>query len=219
MLDRDWHGCPFRRHSIEPLALSFDYPHGRADILVAQLGEPVRDLSPARAALARRLIACRAGCAEDEVAIAHDAEGAPLIAAPQTGLCVSMAGRNGMVAAAVADHAVGVDIETIAARFDPPLNVLHPAERLALAAAGEGSYEAFLRIWTVKEAYVKALGTGLAREPVEIEVRLPSAAFGDGAPDFVLIDRGRPVVTALARAHRVAIGRHAVMLACIVMLR
>ncbi|HMN73434.1 MAG TPA: 4'-phosphopantetheinyl transferase superfamily protein [Rhodoblastus sp.] len=206
-----------RRTPIEPLALSFDYPHGRADILVARLDEPVRDLSPARAALARRLVARRVNCAEADVVIAHDAQGAPLVAPPRGGLRLSTAGRDAIVAAAVAGHAVGVDIETIAAPFAAPLNVLHPAERAALAAAGERAHEFFLRIWTAKEAYVKALGTGLAREPSEIEIRQDYAAAFDGPAEIGVFDCGRAVATLRARAGRVSYGQDAVMLACVVL--
>ena len=88
MLDRIRHGCPFAGDdSIEPLALSLDYPGGRADIWLARLSAPARDLTPARAALARRLVASRMGCAEDEVLIAHNADGAPCIGARHAESC------------------------------------------------------------------------------------------------------------------------------------
>lgn len=216
MLDRDRHGCRRRRTPIKPVGLTFDYPGGRVEILVAPLDAPARDLSPARAALSRRLIAGRATCAESDVAIVHDADGAPHVAAPQRGLHISMSGRDGLVAAAAADHAVGLDIETVAAPFDPPLNVLHAAERAALTRAGESAHEIFLRIWTAKEAYVKALGTGLAREPSDIEIRLPPSAAAATA-DYAVMDCGQSVRTALARGARLVVGRRPVILACLVL--
>lgn len=206
--------------SIEPLALSIDHPRARADIWLARLGAPARDLKAARAALARRLIAWRARCPEDEVLIAHDADGAPYIVAPAGALRLSLAGRDDLVAAAVADGAIGVDVETIGAPFDPPLNVLHPAERVALAAAGPEAHEKFLRFWTAKEAYVKALGVGFSREPAGIEIRLAaSTATFDESAAFDIFDDGRRVSTRIARAGRLALERTPAMLACVVLER
>lgn len=204
--------------SIAPLVLSLDHAGGRADIWLARLSAPARDLGPARAALARRLIAWRTGCDEADVVIAHDAQGAPKIVAPNPSLTLSLAGRDDIVAAAVADGPIGVDVETIGARFDPPLNVLHPAERAALAAAGDADHELFLRIWTAKEAYVKALGTGFSREPEEIEIRPDAspAAFAEPAP-LVIRDAGGRVATRLARSGRTNIEGRPAMLSCVVL--
>ncbi|HRY05194.1 MAG TPA: 4'-phosphopantetheinyl transferase superfamily protein [Beijerinckiaceae bacterium] len=199
-----------RRPEIDPLALSFDYPGGHADIFVARLEQLARDLSPARAALARRLVARRADCAENDVVLGHDPQGAPLIVAPAAPLHLSLAGRDNIVAAALADDRIGVDVETIAAPFETPRNILHPAEQAVLDAAGEGAPEIFLRFWTAKEAYVKALGEGLAREPSGIEIRL-----GDD-DDFEVWDRGRRIETALAWTGRTLVRRRPVMLACMI---
>ncbi|MCB1539537.1 MAG: 4'-phosphopantetheinyl transferase superfamily protein [Rhodoblastus sp.] len=202
-----------RRRPIEPLAQSFDYPGGRADIWLARLGDPAHDLAPARAALARELIARRARCAADDVVLDRDPRGAPRIAAPATALRLSLAGRDDVVAAAVAGDPIGVDVEVIAAPFEPPLHVLHPAERAVLETAGQGAYEIFLLLWTAKEAYVKALGAGLAREPREIEIRLAGAG-GCGA--FEVFDCGRRVPAALAWTGRALVRQRPVMLACFV---
>lgn len=206
-----------RRPPIEPLALSFDYPGGRVDISVARLNVFAHDLSPARAALARRLIAARAKCAESAVQLTHDARGAPHVAVPSCGLRLSKAGRDDVVAAAVAEYPVGVDIEAIGAPLEPPFNVLHPAERALLVQSGDGAHEMFLRIWTAKEAYVKALRTGLSREPSEIEIRPGSAAAFDGPADFGVFDRGDRVRTLFARGGRLFDRQRAVMFACIIL--
>lgn len=195
---------------------------GCVDALTRLAGDP-RDLAaapagPARAgflarrALARQALARRLGRAPDEIAIAADAQGAPVVAAPATGLHLSLSGRGGLAAAAVADQRVGVDVEPIGAPFEPPLNVLHPAERAALAGAGDAAHALFLRIWTAKEAYLKALRTGLLREPSGIEVR-----FAEGSDDFRIFDPRAPARLATAfSAWRDACGQPLV-LACVVL--
>lgn len=222
MLDRVTYGLSAEAAgdaSIAPFAHSLEYPGGRADIWLTRLSEPARDLSPARAALAHRLVAWRAHCEESGVALAHDADGAPRLVAPDVALALSLAGRGDIVAAAVADGPVGVDIETLGEAFSPPLNVLHPTERAALAAASD-AHGLFLRIWTAKEAYLKALGTGLLREPAGIEVRLAAsdATFAE-CPAFDIVDRGRRVATRLARAGRTDLAPAPVVLACVVLER
>jgi phosphopantetheinyl transferase (holo-ACP synthase) len=114
-------------------------------------------------------------------AAAHLAEGnqASVEAWRMSALNVSSASRGSIAALALAAEPVGVDIETVALDADIPWNVLHPRERAALAELPEPSRcEAFLRIWTVKEAYLKALRLGLTREPSSFAVAIDS----DGSP-------------------------------------
>lgn len=226
---------------IEAFSLVMAYKGGSAEALVALAGDlslpeadagTLRDAPTAtdarrsffaRRGLARRAVARRLKCDASSVEIARDADGAPRLLAPSCGLHVSLSSRDELVAAAVADHAVGVDVEAIGAAFDAPVNVLHPAERAAIEAAGESGHECFLRIWTAKEAYLKALGLGLAREPSEIEIRfgpgVPSqgSILLRGADDVVVVDRGRRVGIAAGFAQRLTYCGRPLALACIVL--
>jgi 4'-phosphopantetheinyl transferase len=61
--------------------------------------------------------------------------------------------------------ACGIDVE--ASNVDLDLEalgeqVLTPAERAEMASLADGRVERFLRLWTLKEAYAKACGLGLA---------------------------------------------------------
>ena len=66
---------------------------------------------------------------------------------------------------AVAADPVGADVEAHPADDSVPglANVLHPYEQVELKAA-QHSPEAFARLWTRKEAYLKGLGSGLGRD-------------------------------------------------------
>ena len=90
--------------------------------------------------------------------------------------------------AVTTDRAVGVDVErlrddvavaALAARF------FAPAEQALLEACdGEARRRAFFRLWTCKEAYLKATGTGVTRLLREVVVTL--------APEVRLTIRGEP---------------------------
>ena len=72
------------------------------------------------------------------------------------------------------DRELGVDVESVRTDMDfEPLvdRVLSLAERGALdQLAPEARWRAFYRCWTRKEAYLKALGMGLAVAPHELDV-------------------------------------------------
>ncbi|QEL23198.1 4'-phosphopantetheinyl transferase superfamily protein [Bosea sp. F3-2] len=132
--------------------------------------------SKLRRGTARHLLARQLGCAEEDVVIAHDPAGRPLLARPEaSGLQLSFATRAGIVAVAMAPRPIGVDVERIEMEGTVPLDVLHPDERGFLDAAANALRPlAFARIWAAKEAYVKALGVGFRRAPESFAVSLLS---------------------------------------------
>jgi phosphopantetheinyl transferase len=130
--------------------------------------------SELRRATARAIIARQLGLPPEGVLLGHDPRGRPVLERPaDTGLHLSLATRCGLVAIALARRPVGVDVERIDTGSPPPLAVLHPRERTTLLALPEPARPlAFARIWSAKEAYVKALGLGFARAPESFAVEL-----------------------------------------------
>lgn len=83
------------------------------------------------------------------------------------GLAFNLSHSGGMALVAVTDgHEIGADVEEIVAMDDMSLVAerhFAPEERAALFALPEPErLDAFFRIWTRKEAYIKAIGHGLS---------------------------------------------------------
>lgn len=123
-----------------------------------------------RRILLRALAACCLEISPQALAIDRSDEGAPSISAPRR-LCVSQSAQAGWTLVGLCEHPIGVDLESdIPAPL--PLDVLHPAEVKALKRLDEiDQLIAFTRVWTVKEATLKALGRGLLDDPAGLETR------------------------------------------------
>ena len=134
--------------------------------------EPERESVLARRGLVRLCVAAALGADAARIAILWSPAGAPLLGEPFADYRLSWAQRERHFACALARTPVGIDIE-IGDGGEIPLNVLHPREDEALRAAPSAERETlFLRVWAAKEAYVKALGEGLRRDPAEFAVIL-----------------------------------------------
>lgn len=143
----------------------------------AGLKPPVVLLAPplprmARLDLHRRLVAAVAGLPPDMIPLPADANGAPLPIARAGGeLFLSRSASGGCTALAVARERVGIDV---ACEDGGPLPfaALSLPERQDLGACADETQRRrlFLRIWAAKEAYLKALGTGLLRDPASVSI-------------------------------------------------
>lgn len=133
----------------------------------------------------RDVLARYLGVAPASLAFAYGARGKPALAAPPGAatLRFNLSHSRALALCAVArGREVGVDVEhvrglavaRIAARF------YSPAEQAALAGLpADAASIAFFRLWTCKEAYLKATGTGVSRPLAEVEVTL-----GDKEPSL-----------------------------------
>ena len=120
-----------------------------------------------RAAL-RSLLRDRLGCDNDALSFRAAEHGKPyaLVRGEPASVQfnVSDSGVHGLIAIAAAGR-LGIDVEVRSDKRDLDGlidTVFGPDERAVVAAtAGAQKVESFYRIWTVKEALIKALGTGL----------------------------------------------------------
>jgi 4'-phosphopantetheinyl transferase len=197
-------------------------PSTPAEIAAAPRKPVLRENWLARRGFARRALARRLECAAEDVALGAEPGGAPEILAPACDLHLSLSSRADLFAVAFAEKPVGVDIEPVGALFEHPLNVMHACEREKLAAAGDGAHELFLKLWTAKEAYLKALKTGFGREPSEIEIRVAPETKSSGAlhargPDVTIFDRGVQIPLASAFVQILGYADRRLALACIVL--
>lgn len=101
---------------------------------------------------------------------------------------VSASHRADVAAIAVSSHPLGIDIETGVHAIDVDTlapRVCHPSERWALAALAPAQRAGlFARLWTRKEAFCKAAGSGLQDSVAAVwfEPAGPGRAAVRGAP-------------------------------------
>jgi sugar phosphate isomerase/epimerase/phosphopantetheinyl transferase len=140
--------------------------------------------------LLRRSLSAVDGRPPHDWAFSPGAHGKPRLAAATASgarLSFNLAHTDGLVACAIArDGDVGIDVEAIDRRAEP-LRVAHryfaDVEVAALTACeASARHVRFIEIWTLKEAYVKAIGAGLA-------CPLDEFAFGFDGPGSLRFER------------------------------
>lgn len=141
-------------------------------------------------ALVRSLLASVGPYPAGEWRFICDERGKPEIdPALESPLRCNLSHTRGMVAAAVSyRHAVGVDVERFdrATRFRDLARRYFTPDEMALVQshAADGGREAFFRLWTLKEAFIKATGEGLERSLQSFSFALdPIVVTFPAAPD------------------------------------
>ena len=142
-----------------------------------------RDFVAAHALLRRSLSIC-ADVRPADWTFTTGAHGKPSVAAGSDAppLAFNLSHTQGLVACAVAlDGEIGIDVESagrvasvgaLAARFFSAGEIAHLD-----ACAGSQRGERFIELWTLKESYIKAIGTGLSHplDSFEFDIRNPAA--------------------------------------------
>ena len=138
-----------------------------------------REFVLCRAAL-RVALSERLGCSNRQLAFGYLEHGKPFAVVDgrraSAGFNVSHSGGHGLMA--FAENAwLGVDVEErVPSRDFEGIGslVYGPAERQLLAAAeGVNKMRLFFRLWSMKEALIKAIGSGFALNPSRFEVPEP----------------------------------------------
>jgi phosphopantetheinyl transferase len=193
--------------SLPPTALE----HAEAESVSA----PLRRGFLARRRLLRRALALRLGANPSDILITRDANCAPQVASAREPIFVSLAARRELVAIGISDRPVGVDVEVVETNPpEPAWNILHPREReLLLKQSPQERAHSFLALWCAKEAYLKAIGRGLRREPAEI------AIFLEDQRRLRIEDRGRSVRLDEAFVRRSDAHGISAIVACVVLAR
>lgn len=106
--------------------------------------------------------------------------GKPRLSPPDAHVHFNVSHSSGVVVVAVAPVEVGVDVEAIPAH---PLDAfagmaLHPSERTIDPAGTVNLAQEQMRLWTRKEASLKAAGVGLVVDPRDIGVGASGASPG-----------------------------------------
>ncbi len=178
-ITEDW-WRPFRTTSgveVTHVDLRADAEHEKAALSLLDSGEkaqwsrylhpgPRRRFALSRAAL-RTVVGRRLGCANEGIAFDISPYGKPFALVQGMPAAISFnishSGDHGLIALAPTGS-LGIDVEERSNRHDldgPIADVLGPDERSELAkACGDSKVHMFFRLWTIKEALIKALGTG-----------------------------------------------------------
>lgn len=161
----------------------------------------------------RRILGDALGVKPEEVPIEIDAFGKPRLAPPHADLHfnLSHAGDLGLVAISTTGP-VGVDLEPMERAADLlgcEESFCHPSEVAALPTEATGRAAKLLELWTLKEAVLKAVGTGflLPPETVIFESCEDSSfkARVDGRHEALEQQRVRLIRHPLLSGHQVAI--------------
>ena len=154
-----------------------------------RLEPPRREFALCRAAL--RVILCRwLSCTNGELAFEEGQHGKPAAHAggrpASIHFNVSHSGRHGLIALAARGR-LGVDVEVRDTRRNLDMLIdeaLTAEEKSRLAGVGASCRRRlFFRIWTMKEALIKALGKGFSLNVSELEIP-PALCNGPRLGDF-----------------------------------
>jgi 4'-phosphopantetheinyl transferase len=137
--------------------------------------------------LQRSVLAKYTSIAPRDLNIAVGPRGKPYL--PDAGIAVNLTNAEGLAAVAISRNAkmLGIDAEPVKRVIEPGVSSLFcsPAELQILSTLQGSERQSLLLIyWTLKESFLKAVGTGLMAAPDQLNVRL------DRTTNALRIDNG-----------------------------
>lgn len=145
----------------------------------------VRERLSGSRALLRWAVAAAGGTAPERVRLGRDGRGRPVVHAP-AGLDAGLSHTADVLVVGVArGRIVGVDVEARErSLLDLAGRICHPRELAGLRGLPPGERNArLLRLWTLKEAYTKALGVGLAQDFTRVHAELVGGGWRLGCAE------------------------------------
>ncbi len=142
-----------------------------------------------RRRIARAVVALGCGQAAERLKIDADSLGKPVFRFPEAdlipeahlipeaylpfdpGLHLGFSARDGMSLVGIARQRIGVDLEGEIAADAIPWNILRPDEAATIKSMPDHEHpQAFVRLWSLKEAFLKASGAVLSVAPEAIRI-------------------------------------------------
>ena len=131
-------------------------------------GESHCEMSSSAHALLRNELAHHLSLDVDEIIIAKDEKGRPYVDGKKE-VFISISHSNGYIMCAFSDTEIGVDIELIKKRRKSVESRVLTDCEISLIDDSEDENRAFFTLWTLKESYLKAIGTGFADNAKDVE--------------------------------------------------
>ena len=120
--------------------------------------------------LLKKTIQEETGSAVADLRIVQGEYGKPSIP-EQPNLHFNLSHSGNIVVCVVDQHPIGVDVEKIRGiDIDVAESCFTHKERILLQGNKQEVLCRFYQLWTLKESYLKALGTGLSRSPLSVEL-------------------------------------------------
>lgn len=146
-------------------------------------GESYQEISSAAHFLLKNVLARYFSLDADEIIIAKDEKGCPYIEG-RDNVFVSLSHSYGVVMCAFSDTPIGVDIELVKKRRKSVESRVFTDGEISLVDSAEDEDKAFILLWTLKESYLKAIGTGFADNAKEIEFYSLEMPIKSNKPEY-----------------------------------
>lgn len=146
-------------------------------------GESYREMSNAAHSLLKSELARFLSIGENDISILKDEKGCPYIEGRED-IFVSLSHSNGVVMCAFSDTPVGVDTEPLKKRRKSVESRVFTDGEISLVDSAEDKDKAFFTLWTLKESYLKAIGTGFADNAKDVEFYSVEMPIQTNKPEY-----------------------------------